>query len=391
LPSPTSAPAATAPQPSAAPTRPAAAPRPTIAPSPTPLPPPLNGQIRLATFFFYWYDCPLRECHTEQLTAVPPGWASPLPGDPDPRDGTGYSSMNEDWYEHELRDMRATGIQAVFPVSWGNHPHYWFRQETLGLLVQANGVQPEPLAIGMFLDTTAQQAMYSDFHHGGYRYGPGVAQLPLTDPQSGYFFYDLHIKGFFQQIPREMWATEQGRPIIIVYAAVCCRDMQRAGALWGAVKEAFARDFGVEPWLILEDSWFTPEAVAPPDGMRRLEDVADGRYRWGAALHGPQTRDLRGYAVSSVGPGFDNRRLAVAEPQHQPRSETIDGRPGDAGAFLRTSLAAVPEHTNLLLIETWNEWPESSGVARARYPSAPGQRIPEDFYLEIVRRWRFGG
>jgi hypothetical protein len=355
------------------------------------MPQPRNPQIRLGTYFFYWYHCPAKECDARQLSAVPPGWTDALPGDGDTRDGTSYSSLNGDWYEGELRGMRAAGIELLFPVSWGDHPHYWFTQETLELLVQANGVQPQPFPIGLFLDTTAQQAMFNDFQDQGYRFGPLVPQLPLSDPRSGYFFYDRHIKGFFERIPRAMWATEQGRPIIIAYTALCCRDLQRAGALWGAVKEAFERDFGVRPWLILEDTWFAPEAIDPPAGMRRLEQVADARYSWGAALRGPQTRALNGYNVSSAGPGFDNRRIAgIQQPQHQPRSAGLDGTPGDAAAFFRASLAAVPQDTNLLLIETWNEWPESTGIARARYPALDGVVPPEDLYLQVLRQWRFG-
>jgi hypothetical protein len=357
----------------------------------TPERPPLNAYTTLGTFFFYWYNCPRAACDAGELTAVPPGWTTPLPGDPDPRDGTSYSSLNEDWYEQELRDMRSAGMQIVFPVSWGDHPHDWFRQDTLRLLVQANGVQPRPLQIGMFLDTTAQQGMYNKDQGGGYRYGPGALLLPLTDPHSGYYFYDRHIKGFFQQIPRKMWASEQGRPIIVVYGAACCQDLQRSAALWSAVKHAFARDFGVEPWLILEDTWFSPEARATPPGMRTIDEVADGRYRWGAALFGPQTDELRGYTVSTAGPGFDNRKLPEnPDPRFRPRAETVDGRPGDAGAFFRSSLDAVPPTTNLLLIETWNEWPESTGIARATYPDISGGRLPEDYYIDILRRWRFG-
>lgn len=370
-------------------------------PEPTPAPPviptvPVSTpqavrETQLGAFFFYWYHCPRRECDAAQLSVVPPGWLTPLPNDPDPRDGTAYSSINYDWFEGELRDMASVGVDMIFPVSWGDHPHSWFRQDRLDLLTQANSVLERPLQIGMFIDTTAQQAMYNDFTADGYRFGPQVPPLPLSDPRSGYFFYDRHIKGFFERIPREMWATEEGRPIIVSYTALCCADRQLSGALWKAVKEAFTRDFGVEPWLILEDTWFSPEALAPPDGLTPVDRVADGRYSWGTALNGPKTHELDGFTVSSVGPGFDNRRISgIAEPRHQPRELPPGGGPPADGAFLRGSLAAVPDTTDLLLIETWNEWPESSGVARAAYSGLDGAALPEDFYLGILREWKLG-
>jgi hypothetical protein len=386
-------PATPTPTPEAAPSVSTVAPAPedTAPAAPAPGPEP-RGDSALGTFFFYWYNCPQRECDAGQLSVVPPGWLGPLPYDDDERDGTAYSSFNYDWFERELRDMAEIGIDTVFPVSWGDHPHPWFRQDRLDLLVQANGVLERPLQVGMFLDTTAQQAMYNDFVADGYRFGPGVPQLPLDDPRSGYFFYDRHIKGFFERVPREMWATHDGRPIIITYTALCCRDMQRAGALWGAVKAAFARDFGVEPWLILEDTWFTPEALSVEADRRSVDQAADGRYSWGTALNGPSTRELRGYSVSSVGPGFDNRLITgIVDPRHQPREVAIGGAAPADGAFFKASLAAVPRDTNLVLVETWNEWPESTGIARAAYVGVDGRPLPEDFYMNILRDWREKG
>ncbi|NWF80210.1 MAG: DUF5010 domain-containing protein [Chloroflexi bacterium] len=368
---------------------PSALPSPILTPAPTPGVVSAARQTRLGTFFFYWYNCPKDECDATQLSVTPPGWLAPLPRDRDTRDGTAYSSINYDWFEGELRDMLATGIDTVFPVSWGDHPHPWFRQDRLDLLVQANGVLARPLAIGMFIDTTAQQAMYNDFTAEGYRFGADIPRLPLSDRRSGYFFYDRHIKGFFQRIPREMWATVEGRPIIITYTALCCTDLNLAGELWAAVKAAFARDFGVEPWLIVEDTWFTPEARAPGGELLPLDQVADGRYSWGTALHGPASHTLRGYTVSSVGPGFDNSRIVgITEPRRQPRERPPGGGAAADGAFLRASLAAIPANADLVLIETWNEWPESTGIARATYRGIGGKPLPETFYMDIVRHWR---
>lgn len=372
--------------------QPGPTPLPTVEPAPTAAGARSGQRPRMGTYFFYWYDCPRHECDPTQLSVLPPGWTSPLPRDPDPRDGTAYSSLNYDWYEGELRDMLSVGIDIVFPVSWGDHPHSWFRQDRLATLVQANGVLEKPLQIGMFIDTTAQQAMYNDRENGAYRFGPGQSQLPLSDPLSGYYFYDMHIKDYFRQIPREMWATEQGRPIIIAYTAQCCSQLRLAGEMWGAVKDAFKKDFGVAPWLILEDTWFTVEAQAPGAELRGINEVADGRYSWGSALNGPASHTLHAYTVSSVGPGFDNRRIQdVVDPRYQPRDQAPEGGAAGDGAFLHGSLAAVPANTNLLLIETWNEWPESTAVARADYTGRDGRPLPDDFYMQIIRQWRSGG
>jgi hypothetical protein len=350
-------------------------------PAPAPRPP-------LGAFFFYWYNCPEQECDPTRVRFLPPGWITPLPNDPDPRDGVSYSSYNYDWYEQELRTMVATGIDMVFPVSWGDHPHPWFRQDRIDLLVQANGVLERPLRIGMFLDTTAQQGMFQEHLGKGYLTGADAPRMPVSDPRSGYFFYDRHIRDFFRRVPREMWATVNGRPIIITYTTICCDDIGYGGELWNSVKHAFAADFGVEPWLILEETWLS---APPPAGLPAPAEVADGVYRWGTALNGPYTGELRGYRVSSVGPGFDNSRLPwVSEPRIQPRDLPPGGGARAPGAFLRASLAAVPADADLVLIETWNEWPEGTAVAPAAYTDATGRPLPADFYLRIIQAWRRG-
>jgi hypothetical protein len=348
---------------------------------------PPDRQPPLATFFFYWYNCPTAECDASRLLAVPDGWQSPLDYDPDGRDGLWYSSFNYDWFEMELRTIASTGITIVLPVSWGDHPHPWFRPDRIDVLVQANSVLERPLQIGLFLDTTAQQGLYAFERSGSYSYGDGAALLPLSDPLSGWYFYERHIRGYFRRVPREMWATVNGRPLIVTYSAGCCADLQLSGELWAAVKRAFAADFGVEPWLILETSWTSADAQAGA-GLPRAVDVADGLYRWGSALHGLQSDELRGYRVSSVGPGFDNSGVVgPAAARIQPRDTAPDGSRGTA-AFLRAGLAAIPPDSDLVLIETWNEWPENSAVAPAAYRDAAGNPADAELYLDVIRAWR---
>ncbi len=411
-PSPTPSPTPSPVQPTALPTW-TALPAPTAAPSPTPTPtlppplptptpaPPLNPTMQVGAFFFFWHNCPQENCYTDLVYAVPPGWSEPFPQDPDPSDGRGYSSLNRYWYAQELRDMQLAGVDIVLPVSWGEHPFPWFRTRWLVRLVEANRELGSPLKIGLFDDTTSEVCEYRDYADNGRLdnssyFGTGPA-LDLRQAMSGFFFYDRKIRPFFQTIPQEMWAThdgrpveEGGRPLIVVYGSWGMSHLEKAGELWRAVKEAFARDFHdsqgrpITPWIVLEDSWFTESAL---QGEPSLEEVADGRYVWGSALLGPRIREWHGYTVASVGPGFDDRKLKGEKGgREQPRWVTPGGEAGGPDAFLRASFSLVPPHTNLLLIETWNELWEGTSVERAGYPEMAGKPVPEDPYLDTLRQ-----
>jgi hypothetical protein len=362
--------------------------------------------MQVGTFFFFWHHCPNDKCDTDIVYAIPPGWTEPLVGDPDPRDGEYYSSLNRYWYLRELKDMQLAGIDVVLPVSWGDGPSPWFRTNVLQNLVESNRQLDNPLRIGLFDDTSSEVREYHDYadnhllDYSAY-YAQDAPPLDLQDQRSGFFFYDRKIRPFFETIPQEMWAThdgrpveEGGRPLIVVYAANDIVHLEEAGALWLSIKNSFQRDFQdrngqpITPWLVLDASWFATEAM---EGRPSIGAVVDGRFIWGSAIKGLQVRDWYDYTVTSVGPGFDNSKLMWPEPGLvQPRNHNPDGGQGGAGTMLRWGLEQVPPRTDLLLIETWNELWEGTSVCRADYPPIGGQPIPEDFFIDLLRQYLLG-
>jgi hypothetical protein len=357
--------------------------------------------MQTAAFFFYWHDCPGWSCNSGIVYAVPPGWTAPFLQDPNSRDGIYYSSLNEYWYRQEVRDMALAGIDLVLPVSWGDTPYPWFHTAALQGLVEANRVAGSPLRIGLFDDTSSEVSEYNDFldnqEFDGSAWTMYGAPLDLSDPSAGFFFYDRKIKPFFQTIPQEMWATHDGRtveagrpPHIVVYTRSGIVRLEYAGQVWAGIKASFAHDFQdrngrpITPFLVLESTWFSVEARA---GNPPVDEVADGRFTWGAALLGPQWRTTRaGYTIASIGVGFDDRKNANSSNRVQRRDLSPDGQAGGPGAFLEGSFARVPTTTNLLLLETWNELYEGTNVCRATYPEIAGRFVPEDFYIGLLRR-----
>ncbi|GAC1545542.1 MAG: hypothetical protein NVS2B7_20320 [Herpetosiphon sp.] len=337
--------------------------------------------MTVATYFFYWYDCPQTRCDVASVPVVPPGWQSPLP------EGGYETTTNPRWFEREVRQMKEAGVQVALPVNWGAYPDGAFGADRLQGLVAANTQQGKPLKIGLFDDTSSESAEWNDYQDdhevngSNYRLKP---EIPLADARSGFFFFDRKIAPFFRLVPRDQWALVQNRPLIVVYTAQCCSGLEHAGALWRSVKDAFQHEFGVMPWLVLEDTWWSDAAQHPPAGLPSVADVADGRYGWGAALTGTQTRGVNGWTTTAVGPGFDNAHAPGVGPADVHKRGRNDGR------VWQHDLQAVPPATDLLLLETWNEWLEGTSIAPAPYRREDGGEAAPETYLDMFRRWRFG-
>jgi len=341
---------------------------------------------KFGTYFFYWHDCPYNNCETPLMIYHPTG------------SYLRYSSMDKSWYFFEILDMMRAGIDYVFPVCWGDHPTMpYFRISVLSNLAEAIRDTGSSIKVGLFDDTTSECAEWNYYNGRGYASSPS---MPLDDANNWQYFYERKIRPFFQTLPTSLWAThngrsveEGGRPIIIVYVGMWFTGHQSSDEMWEAIKNDFSRDFtdangaAIIPFIILENTWFLYN--------QDLTSAADGRFRWGAALYGVNSYEIRNYRVSAVGPGYDDR--LVHDPgRHQPRHRDIHQYPGPPDYFLATEFAKIPmdydfdpaeETRHLILIETWNELFEGTTVERCYdYPSPSGGFLGEAFYINRLKR-----
>jgi hypothetical protein len=325
---------------------------------------------QVGTFFFYWHDAPGNNFDAEAIIYDPYGGTAPFPGG-----DTWYSSQDPQWYAREFRDMEYAGMQVALPVNWGDNSP-WFNNATIAAMVEGLQRSGSGVRLGLFDDTTSEACDYNQARGLGYTPEPAP---PLSDSDGLWFwFYDLKWKSFFNAVPRELWATHNGlpvaqggRPIVVTYTGAWFSDVEMADEMWGTIKASFVRDFGVEPWLVLETNWFARN----PD----VATVADGRYAWGAAVGGWNSYEHGGYRVNAVGAGYDDHLIRPDTPTYRAR---------DNGALLSNSWNAMPRGADLILVETWNELWEGSGVSRlVDYPDelAGSGTLDELFYMERVR------
>lgn len=309
--------------------------------APTPTPASLNRPLVL-TYYFYWYDA-LTGGHLEEPTLRH-----------HPPDGPAQNWYSEAWHKKELTDMVAAGIDVVLPVFWGsgNAEDKW-STEGLSALASAwdhlrtGGANPP--RIGMFLDTTI------------------VKQRDLTTENGRAWFYQ-NFREFFERIPRRMWSEVAGGPIIFLFTSDWAAAVDQS--TFDYAYEHFQADFGVRPYIVREVSWDYP--ILRWERGERVRDyqhpiVTENSYLWAGSIHGFVDRG----GVAVVGPGYDDRHIPS-----RGGGRLMERRDGQF--YLEEFGKAIKAHKPLLVIETWNEFHEGSGISETR---EFGRQ-----YIELTRR-----
>jgi hypothetical protein len=309
-----------------------------MAPTPTPVAP--EGRL-IFTYYFYWYDAysggHLRE--VDILNLHPPEEPAP-------------SWRNVEWHKKELADMTWAGIDVALPVYWGFHnPKDSWSYEALPIIAQAwyalreDGIDPPE--IGMFFDTTI------------------IDGRDLTTQGGKEFFY-ANFRDFFSRIPGEQWALIDDRPVIFLFTSDWAEAVDQS--TFDYVYEHFERDFGVKPYIVREASWNYP--ITGWEGDDRIRDFStaietENSYPWAGSILGYTDNG----GVASIGPGYDETGM--------PGRAGIVVEREDGDFYRRNFQAAIDSGKPLLVIETWNEFHEGSGIAES-------QEFGRE-YLEITR------
>jgi hypothetical protein len=336
--------------------------------------------VKIGTHFFYWYDAPYHNCDINKMPYDPPGITSQY-------NGTWYSSLSTAWYEWQLDDLKIAGIDYIFPVSWGErYQSEWFKQSVLYRLRDAIRNKASNIKIGLYDDTQSEACEWNADNGHGYinsTTDPNL-QLSCAAGNAAWYFYDSKIKPFFQLIPRDMWATHNGlplgnggRPLILTYTCYYYKDLGSAASMWQAIKNAFAADFGVQPYLVLCWSWwyFCPG----------INYVADAECVYGGATSGIHSYTQNGYTTANLGPGSDTRLIGGTD--YTPRWTNYSG--GDDGLddqWYRENFQAAGNNTSLYVVESWNELWEGTAISRCtNFPGHYGGYLSQTYYMDKTK------
>jgi len=330
--------------------------------------------IGAVTMFFF--QCPSgNNCAMDWAGSHAPGMSRP-----DRRLGFGkqalgyYTPDNPGFWAFELRQARAAGLQFILPNLYG--PDMAAGQIDTLATVLATGAQG-PVKIGLFDDTWAW---------GQGRFGAEWAPAPdLTDTEAAaQRIYRLKWQPFFRKIPATDWYRIKGRPLIYFYNAGTLKPASRAAALIARLKALFKADFGVEPYVAVDDAFF-----ADPD----MPSVADTRFRWDtfskpftasddtvSLKEGVSWSHMNGRVMTSAMVKWDSRARDTLEGH----PDAFAGRVSKGPERLQAVLDSTKD-ADSLLIETWNDLGEGTGVDLNDDYYYKGRWLAPDVYIRQIR------
>jgi hypothetical protein len=287
------------------------------------------------SYFYYWYEPDNDDPRiVEQNAGLTAHFPAHRPAD--------WRSAG--WYRQQLLDQHQAGVDVALTVYWGNelYPETTWSTEGLRPMVQAldqldTEQRPHP-KIGLFFDSYVLQG------------------TNLTEPAKIQWLAD-QIRAYFTRLPARHRATIDGRPIIWLYLSNFANDFNQA--TFDELSNQLEPDLGARPFWVAEESWLHTTWT---DGSGQRHDdprqpvAFDAMYRWGAAGQGIQLVE-HPLPLASVGPGYDDSKQFD-------RGEDRSVHLRESGCYYaRSWRLAQALGARWVVIETWNEFYEGSGVA----------------------------
>lgn len=265
---------------------------------------------------------------------------------------------------------------------------------------------------------------------GGYRnarnmiLGDNSIVFDLGDEDNWQFFWDYNIKIWFDTIPEKLWFRIDDRPLIAswnLHNEVFSNQEGNASRLLMWLRQQFQGAYGVEPYIILHDSWFRLDSTittahadgkhgwfAPP--RKSYTFVAYNGNRYGVVVPGYRnagtepgcgvyvrelSRHMAAMVQNSIEELSSNKTIdmefytKMIEALYR-RSQTDAFKPGcsvDCRELPRRGVKTLQEglekgtSANMIILEGWTDMIESAGFYRSQKWDFPTQ------FINVVRRY----
>jgi hypothetical protein len=273
-----------------------------------------------------------------------------------------YHPDNAGFWKRELIDARWAGLQFVLLNTYGPD------LEHLASLSQALTDVGGGIQIALMDDTSSW---------GTGSTAPWNAAPDLTNAAAAAnTIYQAKWKPFYQAVPRDAWYLVNMRPFIYFYNANHLKPLSVASGVVAALKQLFMADFGVEPFVAVDSAYFEDP---------NMPTVADSEFIWNTLTGSPSHFDLAGVTHDHFMVKWDPLgREALAG--HIPADHIATATDGlHKGPELLQQALDSTTASDLMVIATWNDLGEGTGVNRNYDYYYQGQWLTPHAFMSLLR------
>lgn len=238
------------------------------------------------------------------------------------------------WWNAVVRQAVDAKLGWVAAACWGQDTDADpIMLDPLLRAIDANGGK---LKVALFDDTTSEVLRKNRAKGRPWATSPRFDLADLGGEGEGGFtyFYDQQWKRYFATVPDRYRFKINGKPVVFMWHGgfEWYSNQTSFHALLDALRAATRRDFGVDPFIVTEESWTRLDPAALPDAL----------YDWFEPVRVNATMtSYRGVNVGHLIPGFN---CLTCDPPH-PIVER------ENGAVFRAGMDAVAPKSDLVLLE----------------------------------------
>ncbi len=325
-------------------------------------PPPKTVKRDLGAVMMYFFNTPdgvngkmdWANTHTPGMDKPAPilGWGDKAAGYYDPKSNPGF------WYR-ELSDAKYAGLDFVLLNTYGPD----LSDGSFDNLLPALNELRDPIKIGLFDDTWAWgEPWFSDF----WKTKPDLSRTEAAART----LYDAKWKPFFARVPAKNWYRFRGHPLIYFYNAGKLEPRNQSAAVLKRMKAMFQTDFGVEPFVVVDAAYFEDPNMA---------QVADSKDVW-FTLGLPDKRSH----VEMNGVALDHAMVKWDPYGRDARAPGADELLVKGPELLKRVLNESRD-ADLLILATWNDIGEGTGINRNIDYYYQGHWLEPDYFMKLTR------
>jgi hypothetical protein len=317
----------------------------------------------IGAVFMFFFNCPgAVNCGMDWANTHAVGMDAPHPLLRATNADSGFYSPSEPgFWRRELLDAKYAGLQFLMLNTYGPD----VSDGKLAPLAKALASLEQPVQIALFDDTWAWgEPYFGDF----WKKKPDL----MDAERAANTLYEAKWKPFYQQIDKRYWYRFQGRPFIYFYNAGTLEPRDRSAAVLARMKSRFQADFGEEPFVDVDAAYFADQD---------MPRVADARFTWMTFDQGEKKSRsrLKGHVIDHAMVKWDSLG------RDRPGAVATDRDRIIKDASLLKRVLDDSSDAEILVLATWNDLGEGTGVNRNYDYYSGGRWLEPDYFMRTIR------